>query len=378
MTPAGASHFDVAPRIARPRGPGDDDAMMPTTSADGLWRAVRDRDHAADGLFVYAVTSTRVFCRPSCPSRRPRRARVRFFPTPALAGAAGFRPCRRCRPLEPAPAAAPAAARVRRACDAIARRPEARWSAVALARASGASVAQLQRGFRALLGLAPRDYVAACRRRRFLDALRGGHRVTDAVYEAGYGSPSRVYGAFHLPGMTPATYARGGAGARIAWLTTTSPVGRLLVAATERGLCFVEIGVSEAALLAALRREFPRADIAGRPSKALIAIARAARATIDGRPVPPHLPLDIRGTAFQWRVWRALGAIPRGHTRSYSALAGVVGRPAGARAVARACAANPLALLVPCHRVVAADGRPGGYRWGAGVKAALLDRESRG
>jgi AraC family transcriptional regulator of adaptative response/methylated-DNA-[protein]-cysteine methyltransferase len=350
------------------------DAM--NTAHDGLWRAVSHRDASADGLFVYAVTSTKIFCRPSCPSRKPRRDRVEFFPTPAMAESRGYRACRRCRPLDAAAAAAPAADRVRRACEAVARRPEARWANASLSRVSGASVPQLQRAFRGLLGVSPREYVAACRHRRFLDTLRNGHRVTDAIYEAGYGSPSRVYGAIRLPGMTPATYGRGGAGARIAWTTTSSPVGRILVAATARGLCFVEVGRADASLRDALRREFPRAEIAEHSSKALAPFALAARAVAEANTVPDTVPLDIRGTAFQWRVWRALTRIPRGETRSYAAVAAAIGQPKAVRAVARACATNPIALVVPCHRVVGSDGTTGGYRWGSGTKRSLLRIET--
>jgi AraC family transcriptional regulator of adaptative response/methylated-DNA-[protein]-cysteine methyltransferase len=343
----------------------------------GLWNAVTARDAAADGCFVYAVKSTRIYCRPSCPSRRPRRDRVEFFPTPGMARTEGYRACRRCRPDEPIGTSTPPVARVRRACEAVGRRPDAAWSSASLARAAGTSVVQLQRAFRSTLGIAPREYVAACRRRRFLDALRAGSSVTDAVYEAGYGSPSRVYGAIHLPGMTPATYGHGGAGASIAWTTTGSPVGRILVAATGRGLCFVEMGASDASLVAALRREFPRASIASRPRRGLAPLVDAALAVAEARKVPTALPIDIRGTAFQWRVWQALTAIPRGETRTYAEIARAIGRPTALRAVARACAANPLALVVPCHRVVRADGAHGGYRWGGDVKSALLDRETR-
>jgi AraC family transcriptional regulator of adaptative response/methylated-DNA-[protein]-cysteine methyltransferase len=306
---------------------------------DRMWQAVVDRDRRADGLFVYGVRSTKVYCRPSCGSRRPRRDRVEFFPAPAMAEASGFRACRRCRPGRPGEAAS---AGVHRACLAVARRPDARWTSAALARAAGTSVSRLQRGFRKALGLSPRDYVAACRRRCFLDTLRRGRTVTDAVYEAGYGSPSRVY------------------------------------AATARGLCFVAVGEQEAGLVAALRHEYPRADVAPRASARLIAWARAARAVADGGAWDPHLPVDIRGTAFQWRVWRALTKIPRGETRSYGDVARSIGRPTAARAVARACATNPLPLVVPCHRVVAQDGTTGGYRWGRARKTALLHREQRG
>jgi AraC family transcriptional regulator, regulatory protein of adaptative response / methylated-DNA-[protein]-cysteine methyltransferase len=348
-------------------------------SNDGLWRAVADRDPRADGLFVYGVTSTGVYCRPSCASRRPRRDRVVFFPAPAMAARAGYRPCRRCRPDQAAAGsvATPALDRVRRACEQVARRPGAHWTVGALARTGGISRVQLQRAFRGVLGLSPREYVAACRHRHFLAALRNGHGVTDAIYAAGYGSPSRVYGSIRLPGMTPATYGRGGRGAAIRWLTTSSPVGRILVAATARGLCAVRVGSSDDELRRSLSEEFPLAEIDERPSASLVPLAHAARAVAEAKPVPADLPLDIRGTAFQWRVWRALTRIPVGQTRSYAEVARAIGQPSAARAVARACATNPVALVVPCHRVVPGAGGVGGYRWGAGTKAKLLAAEKR-
>ena len=340
-----------------------------------LWHAVLIRDRAADGLFVYAVSSTRVYCRPSCPSRRPKRDRVEFFPAPAMAEARGYRPCRRCHPDARLNGSSSPVDRVRHACEAVAKRPDARWTSAALARVGSTSVVQLQRAFRRVLGMSPRDYVAACRQRRFLDAVRNGHRVTDAVYESGYGSPSRVYDAIRLPGMTPATYGRGGQGAVIRWLAGDSPVGRVLVASTERGLCAVRAGASDADLLRALRDEFPRARIDARPSPELQPLANAALAVANATPVPEDLPLDIRGTAFQWRVWRALTRIPRGETRTYTEVARTIGHPSAVRAVARACATNPIALVVPCHRVVRTDGGLGGYRWGLGMKEGLLATE---
>ncbi|MEZ5319699.1 MAG: methylated-DNA--[protein]-cysteine S-methyltransferase [Vicinamibacterales bacterium] len=339
-----------------------------------LWRAVETRDPGADGLFVYGVTSTHVFCRPSCASRRPRRDRVRFFPSPAMAKAGGFRACRRCRPESPRAASA-ATALVRRACEAMARSPERRWTPAALGAIAGGSPVRLQRAFRRTLGLAPREYAAACRHRRFLETLRDGRSVTDAIYEAGYGSPSRIYGAGERPAMTPATYRRGGAGARLDWAITGSPIGRILVAATSKGLCFVAIGEDEAGLRDTLAREFPRAEIAPAPSPVAARLARAARALVESSDAPPDLPLDIVGTAFQWKVWRALTRIPRGQTRTYADVARAIGRPTATRAVARACATNPVALVVPCHRVVPATGSGGGYRWGTERKARLLEKE---
>ena len=338
-----------------------------------LWQAVIDRDQRADGLFVYAVRSTRIYCRPSCASRKPKRDGVEFFPAPAMADARGYRPCRRCRPDRPIPPGDDGA--VRRVCERIARQPDARWTSAALARAGDTSITRLQRGFRRQLGLSPRDYVAACRRRRFLETLKQGRTVTDAVYDAGYGSPSRVYGGVKLPGMTPATYGRGGEGATIVWATTTTTLGRVLVAATAKGLCFVSIGSIQPNLLYELRREFPKAKIAEHPSRALDHLTAAVRALSGGGLPAGTLPLDIRGTAFQWRVWRALTRIPAGETRSYRDVAAAIDEPTAARAVARVCATNPVALVIPCHRVVGADGTTGGYRWGAPTKKRLVEKE---
>jgi AraC family transcriptional regulator, regulatory protein of adaptative response / methylated-DNA-[protein]-cysteine methyltransferase len=264
---------------------------------------------------------------------------------------------------------------VERVCQAVASQPQGRWSSARLASVAGATPVQLQRAFRALLGMSPRDFVTASKRRRFLDTLKAQPNVTDAIYDSGYGSPSRVYEAIRLPGMTPATYGRGGRGAHIRWKTSDSPVGRIMVAATDRGLCFVQVGRGDAALLSQLREEFPLATIDARPSASLAPLAGAACAIAELKPLPPELPVDIRGTAFQWRVWRALTRIPRGETRSYADLAKEVGLPKAVRAVARACATNPLALVVPCHRVIGSNGSLTGYRWGLEVKQTLLERE---
>jgi AraC family transcriptional regulator of adaptative response/methylated-DNA-[protein]-cysteine methyltransferase len=345
-----------------------------SVNTDTLWRRVASRDRTADGLFVYAVASTGVYCRPSCASRRPRRDRVEFFPSAAMAEARGYRACRRCAPdRDGAERSAPVSI-VQTACRAIARAPSAGWTPRRLARVSQTSLVRLQRSFRVVLGLSPREYLAACRRRAFLDRVKEGRPVTAAIYEAGYASPSRVYGDA-APGMTPATYGKGGRGAHIGWLTGDSAVGRLLVAATRQGVCFVAIGGSQASLRAELTREFPHATIERRPSSALAPFLAAARRAVDGGPIPQELPTDVRGTAFQWRVWRALRRIPAGETRSYTQLAGDVGAPSAARAVARACASNPLTLIVPCHRVVGSDGSLRGYRWGTDKKAAILGRE---
>jgi AraC family transcriptional regulator, regulatory protein of adaptative response / methylated-DNA-[protein]-cysteine methyltransferase len=249
---------------------------------------------------------------------------------------------------------------------------------VHLSNAAGASVPQLQRAFRHALGMAPRDYVAACRRRLFLARLRTNLRVTAAVYDAGYGSSSRVYEPARLSGMTPATYAKGGRGVVIDWVTTVSPLGVILVAATRRGVCFVEVGKSVDAVRAGLATEFPEATISAKPSARLRPHAAAARAIAAAHHGSHELPMDIRGTAFQWKVWRALQAIPGGTTITYTQLAKTIGAPSSVRAVAKACASNPLALFIPCHRVVGADGTLRGYRWGVDVKKRLIELEKNG
>lgn len=265
---------------------------------------------------------------------------------------------------------------VRRACAAVLSRPAVPWTSARLAKAGGTNPVQLQRAFRDVLGLSPRDYIVACRRKRFLETVKSGQRVTDAIYSAGFGSPSRVYDAIRLPGMTPATYGRGGKGAHIRWMSGDSPVGHVMVAATDRGLCFVQIGDDNfRAMRRALAKEFPQADIDLKPSTSLRSMLNAAVAVASAKQIPVEFPIDIRGTAFQWRVWRALTRIPRGETRSYSDVARAIGRPSAVRAVARACATNPVALVVPCHRVVAKTGATGGYRWGVTVKKKLLAEE---
>ena len=336
---------------------------------DDRWSAVSARDRSADGRFVYAVTTTGVFCRPSCPSRRPARAHVRFFDDGAAACAAGFRACRRC---DPEAALAPDARAVARAREWLDRHLHEPVTLAALAAGIGLSRFHVQRTFKRLTGLSPGEYVAARRQQLLRDALKGGDAVTTAIYEAGYSSGSRVYEqASGRLGMTPGAYRRGGGGERVAFDIVPCRLGLLLVAATGRGVCFVAFGDSDQELSAVLGREFPsaervRAPRAVRPwAVELVRRAEGAGATLE-------VPLDIRATAFQWAVWRALAAIPQGATRSYREVAQSLGRPGAARAVARACASNPAALAVPCHRVVRRDGRAGGYRWGPARKAALL------
>jgi AraC family transcriptional regulator of adaptative response/methylated-DNA-[protein]-cysteine methyltransferase len=338
---------------------------------DAAWSAVQARDRRHDGDFVYAVRTTGIFCRPSCPSRRPHRRHVAFYATPALARAAGFRACRRCAP-ESSTAAARAIEGVRAHIDA---HLDERLTLAQLSRVAGLSPSHLQKAFKAALGLTPRDYVRLRRAERFKSEVRAGRSVTDALYEAGYGSGSRLYSdASARLGMTPGAYKRGGAGETVRFSTTASKLGRLLVASTERGLCAVQLGESDAALEAALRKDYPRAEVV-RDDRVLKTALAAILAHLDGAVPRLDLPLDVAASAFQWRVWRTLQRIPYGETRSYAEVAEALGQPKAVRAVARACAANRVALLVPCHRVVRADGSLGGYRWGASRKRRLLEQE---
>ena len=338
------------------------------------WRALARRDAAADGRFVYAVKTTGVFCRPSCPSRRPLARNVVYFDTPGAAERAGFRPCRRCHPERELSPRDDTLARVRASCRAI-ETAEAPPRLTALAAAAGLSRFHFQRLFKREVGVTPREYYVAHRRERFQRALAAGESVDAAVYGAGFGSASRVYErADALLGMSPAVYARGAAGEQIRCGFARSALGWIAVAATDRGVCAIELGSGRAALAERLAERFPRAAIDA-ADNSLGTYLAAIVAFIERPAQALRLPLDIRGTAFQQRVWRALQSVPPGETTSYGALARSVGRPAAARAVARACATNPVALAIPCHRAIAADGSSGGYRWGVQRKRALLERE---
>lgn len=345
------------------------------SDAGARWRAVAARDRGADGHFVYGVRSTGVYCRPSCPSRRPTRARVAFFPTPAEAEQAGFRACRRCRPKEPA---LPDrwTLKIQRACAYLAT-VEGHPSLAALARRFGGSAYHFHRTFKRIVGLTPREYADACRLWKVKRRLRQGAAVTAAVVEAGYGSSSRFYErAVAKLGMSPAIYRQGGTGMSVRFTIVDSPLGRLLVAATERGVCAVSMGSSDAALQRALADEYPDAEIA-LDGGALNGWTKAILAHLEGRRPRLDLPLDVQATAFQRQVWNALAAISPGETRTYGEVASAIGRPSAARAVARACATNPVALAIPCHRVVPSAGGVGGYRWGVSRKRALLAGEGK-
>jgi AraC family transcriptional regulator of adaptative response/methylated-DNA-[protein]-cysteine methyltransferase len=353
--------------------------VLPQLNDAARWNTVVGHDRTADGLFVYAVQSTGVYCRPSCPSRRPRRDRVAFFDTPADARDAGFRACKRCRPDETVAAADPWVEKIRRACVYLAN-VEGHPALATLAARLGGSPYHLQRNFKRLVGVTPREYADACRLRKVKRHLRQGGDVTGAMLDAGYGSSSRFYErAVPKLGMMPSVYRRGGAGMTIRFVIVDSPnasLGRLLVAATERGVCAVAMAASDGDLMQLLAREYPAASIVADPG-ALGEWTRAILAHLAGRQPRLDLPLYVQATAFQWRVWQALAAIPYGETRTYRDVAAAIGRPRAVRAVARACASNPVALAIPCHRVVPAAGGVGGYRWGAARKKALLLQEGQ-
>ena len=354
--------------------------------AEALWHAVQSRDRAADGAFVYAVRSTGIYCRPSCPSRKPRREQVVFFPLPEAAEQQGFRACRRCRPRainlrDPRTASV---ARVCREIDARIREEEggdheAGLTLAALSRAAGMAPHQLERAFRRVMGITPRQYADAQRMRRLKSNLRKGDDVTTALYDAGFGSSRGLYErAPSQLGMTPGTYRQGGAGMQIHYTIVDSPLGRLLVAATDRGISALYLGEKDAPLKAALQKEYPRAEIDSDTGGSRNLGGWVSKILEHLRGKEPHLdlPTDVQATAFRRRVWEELKRIPYGATRTYSEVARAIGRPRAIRAVARACATNPVSVVVPCHRVVRADGNLAGYRWGLGRKRALLEHES--
>jgi len=341
---------------------------------EARWQIVLAREVCGNERFVYAVRSTGVYCRPGCPARRPRRDNVQFFQLPDAAERAGFRPCRRCRPERPR-SASPQIQLIGRACRYIEAHPDGPLKLAELGEELQSSPYHLDRTFKRFLGITPRQYADALRLERLKSSLRGNRDVTTALYEAGYGSSRGLYErAPEQLGMTPATYRRGGRGMQIAYTTAHSPLGWLLVAATERGICAVSLGDSDAALEQNLKAEFVEANVSRDNSRLRLWVSGLLSHLCGNQ---PHLdlPLDVQATAFQWRVWQELRKIPYGETRSYSQIAEAVGRPKAVRAVAGACAANPAAIAIPCHRVVNKDGDTGGYRWGAERKRMLLSRE---
>jgi AraC family transcriptional regulator, regulatory protein of adaptative response / methylated-DNA-[protein]-cysteine methyltransferase len=345
--------------------------MQTQMKSDERWTLVLARDANADGQFVYAVKSTGVFCRPSCPSRRPRRENVEFFNSPGLAQEAGYRACRRCVPTRPNLQLQ----MVEAACRYLKDHLESAVTLEALSRHVGVSPFYFQRLFKRTLGISPRQYQQAQRANRFKNALRDDRSITDAIYDAGYSSSSRAYdNVSGQLGMTPSAFRRNGHGTAIRYSIVSTQLGKLLIATTERGLCAVRFGDRESALISELRHEF-RAAAISRDDQALRPVAGEVQALLRGGTAAARIPLDIQGTAFQQQVWNMLRGIPRGETRSYAEIANAIGRPAAVRAVANACAANPVAVVVPCHRVVQKNGSLAGYRWGMKRKAALLESE---
>jgi AraC family transcriptional regulator of adaptative response/methylated-DNA-[protein]-cysteine methyltransferase len=343
------------------------------SNAGQKWSMVLARDARADGRFVYAVKSTGVFCRPTCPSRRPRRENVEFFDSPAQAQQAGYRACRRCAPLE----RSPQARKIEAACRYMDENLDVTLSLTAVSRHVEISPFHFQRLFKRVLGVSPRQYQQARRAGKFRQALLGEGSVTDAIYEAGYSSSSRAYESISAQlGMTPSAFRRKGEGVEIRYTVLETGLGRLLIATTARGVCSVRFGESDAALERELKSGFEAAKIR-RDDHGLRPVAAQMKQWLAGPSAPLNVALDVQGTAFQQMVWDALQRIPSGETRSYAEVAQSIGRPRAVRAVANACASNPVALVVPCHRVVQKNGSMAGYRWGVKRKAALLDRERK-
>lgn len=347
-------------------------ASVAMFSENQAWQAVQERDGSADGALVYAVKTTGIFCRPSCASRRPTRENVVFFPDAAAASEAGFRPCLRCKPEE----RHAEAVAVERLAAHLQRHPDRTVKLDELARVAEISAFTVQRLFRRVMGVSPAQYQRQLRGQAFRRELADGQaRVTDAVYDAGYSGPGRAYENSQL-GMQPGQYRAGGRGLRIGYTVGSSALGKVLIAATERGLCAVFPGEDEAKLVQELRKRFPAAEL--HADAGLGELLERVLSQMTEHPAAFDLPLDLRATAFQMRVWEALRRIPRGETRSYAQVARELGQPTAVRAVARACGANPVAVVIPCHRVVGSNGALTGYRWGVERKKKLLEMEQAG
>lgn len=341
-----------------------------------MWEAVAAKDSRFDGQFVFAVSSTKVYCRPSCPSRRPRRENVTFFEFADAAEQAGFRACLRCEPRRSGVVDS-RVEMVQRVCRLLDASQTETVKLADLAADAGVSTFHLQRTFKRIMGISPRQYLTARRFGNFKTLVREGEPVTQALYDSGFNSSSRLYE--HAPqelGMTPATYGRGGRGINISYTIAASPLGQLLVAVTDRGVCAVRMGDTEAELEKDLSAEFPAATIR-RDDSALREPVKKILNHLANKEPQLDLPLDIRSTAFQRQVWEKLRAIPYGRTVSYGEVAKSLGKPGAVRAVGRACATNPVALVIPCHRVVREDQTLGGYRWGLERKQKLIDHERK-
>ena len=337
------------------------------------WKAVVARDETKDGDFVFAVQSTGIYCKPSCPARHPHVEQVLFFNGPSEAEQRGFRPCKRCRPNQ---RAIPRTETVRLVCDYIERNIDGKLTLSVLGQQAGLSKFHFQKTFKRVLGISPRQYVEARRLEKVKDSLRRGNTVTNAIYDAGFSSKGRLYENFPSQlGVNPGTFRRGGEGLSIQYTIVDSPIGRLLLGATGNGICAVCIGASDEAVEAALREDYYAADLS-RDDLQMKNWAEEFSKYFDGKDFPRDLPVDVQATAFQWKVWKHIQAIPYGKTTTYSKIAQELGKPKAVRAVANACAVNHVALLIPCHRVVGKRGDLRGYRWGLRRKQKLLSLEN--
>lgn len=345
--------------------------QITTQAADRFWQATLHRDARADGAFVFAVRSTHIYCRPSCPARRPLRRNTLFFRTAQDAETHGFRPCRRCRPKQQDSATA----LVQQVAAVLASADDDSFRLGALAAQLNTSSGKLRRAFRRATGLSPKEFEQATRLARFKKMLREGSSITEALYACGYGSSSRLYEKTNAQlGMTPASYRKGGAGMQIGYTVANTSLGKVLVASTERGVSAVYLGESEKSLVDELRKEYAKAEIVREAEGHENWLSEIMR-RVEGNTPSVDLPLDVQATAFQRRVWQELQKIPRGATRTYTQVARALGKPRSVRAVARACATNPVSIVVPCHRVIRTDGTLAGYRWGLQRKQKLLERE---
>ena len=342
-------------------------------NTDTQWEAILKRDVRADGHFVYAVRSTGIYCRPSCASRKPKKNNVLIFKFPEMAERRGFRPCLRCAPRDAGDD--PRLEKVRKTVRYLEEHTDESPTLAELSRGVGIGPHHLQRSFKMAMGVSPRQYLETLKAQKYKDLLKNGHNLADACYEAGYGSSSRVYeGASRYMGMTPATYRKGGKGVSIRYGITTCRLGQLLVAATDKGVCRVSLGDTNHELIADLKKEYPYAHL-HRSEEDLKEYFRVVAGLAEGQASSHSLPLDVRASAFQCLVWERLKSIPPGKTMTYKEIAEELGTPKGARAVGNACAQNPVALLVPCHRAVRVDGSLAGYRWGVDRKRKLLGME---
>lgn len=343
---------------------------------ESQWDAVLQRDTSQDGKFVYAVKTTAIYCRPSCPSRKPKRKNALFFSIPETAEQAGFRPCKRCLPHQ-ADTPDPQIQLARDICQHIQTNLDQTLTLETLGQQFHVSPHHLQRTFKSVVGVSPQQYTEACRMQNMKSALGEGQEITTALYESGYNSNSRLYtkAAAHL-GMTPKRYQRGGKGEQIAFSISICSLGYLLVAATDKGICAARLGDSPKDLEKNLRGEFPNASITPQ-EEIFVPWVESILQYLDGKQPHLNLPLDIQATAFQRQVWQALQNIPYGNTQSYAQVAQSIGRPKAVRAVANACASNPVALIIPCHRVIRTNGDLGGYRWGIERKRILLNQEQK-